>query len=345
MKGWATAGKFDEVAGTEKLSAKYLSALWQALTDRAPSQPLDALRAKWNAAAEKDVPAPDVNTNAQIMAWFMDTYSMHVGHTSTAVVTGKPLELGGSLGRREATGRGVMIVARESARHLGFDLAGARVAVQGFGNVGGTAARFIVEQGARLIAVADARGGVANEAGLDVARLLAWYQEHGTVSGSPGGEPIDNAQLLAMDCDILIPAALENQITAENAGAVKAKIVAEGANGPCTPDADADFARRGIFVIPDILCNAGGVTVSYFEWVQDLNRDHWTEANVNAKLREIITSKQFDRVVTKKQDRDAIVADNKAMEGFIAKDAWRPENVGIPLHPGAIRYYKERGWM
>lgn len=246
---------------------------------------------------ERDIPAPDVNTNPQIMAWMMDTYSMHAGYTVPGVVTGKPLSLGGSEGRNEATGRGVVFAVEEACKQIGMDLKGARVAVQGFGNVGGTAARFIAERGATLVAVADARGGVANEQGLDVSRLLAWYQEHGTVAGSPGGEPIDNAQLLAMDCDILIPAALESQITADNAGAVKAKIVAEGANGPCTPDADAEFARRGIFVIPDILCNAGGVTVSYFEWVQDLNRDHWTEANVNTKLREIMV-RSFDEVMT-----------------------------------------------
>ncbi len=246
---------------------------------------------------ERDIPAPDVNTNPQIMAWMMDTYSMHAGYTVPGVVTGKPLSLGGSEGRNEATGRGVVFCIVEAAKKIGLDLPGARVAIQGFGNVGGTAAKFVVEQGARLIAVSDARGGVHNDEGLDVSRLQSWYQEHGTVAGFPAGTSIDNAQLLAMECEILIPAAMESQITAENVGNVKARIVAEGANGPCTPDADAEFARRGIFVIPDILCNAGGVTVSYFEWVQDLNRDHWTEANVNAKLREIMV-RSFNEVMT-----------------------------------------------
>jgi glutamate dehydrogenase (NAD(P)+) len=246
---------------------------------------------------ERDIPAPDVNTNPQVMAWMMDTYSMHAGYTVPGIVTGKPLSLGGSEGRHEATGRGVIFCVTEAARRIGLSMDGARIAVQGFGNVGGTAARFAAEQGARLVGVSDARGGVQNQRGLDVGRLLAWYQEHGTVAGFPGGDAVNNRQLLAMECDVLIPAALESQLTGENAGDVRARIVAEGANGPSTPDADREFARRGIFLVPDILCNAGGVTVSYFEWVQDLNRDHWTEANVNAKLREIMV-RSFNEVMS-----------------------------------------------
>ena len=233
---------------------------------------------------EKDVPAPDVNTNEQVMAWVMDTYSMHVGHTTTSVVTGKPLEMGGSLGRREATGRGVTIIARESAKHVGFDINGATVAIQGFGNVGSISAQLLAESGAKIVAVADWKGGVYNAKGLDVAALTEHVAKHRTVAGFGGAEPLTNEQLFALDVDILIPAALENQITMNNAAGIRAKVVVEGANGPTTPDAHAHLHARGVFVVPDILANSAGVTASYFEWVQDRYGYFWTEKEVNERL-------------------------------------------------------------
>ncbi len=245
---------------------------------------------------ERDIPAPDVNTTPQIMAWFMDTYSMHVGYTVPGVVTGKPISLGGSEGRNEATARGCVYTVVEAARHLGMDLKTSKTAVQGFGNAGAIAATLMTAEGSTVVAVSDSTGGIRNMAGLDVARVINWKAEHGTVKGFPGAENISNAEVLETECDILIPAALENQITTANAARIKAKIVAEAANGPTTPEADAILHDRGIFMIPDILCNAGGVTVSYFEWVQDLNRDHWTEADVNAKLK-IIMVKAFNEVL------------------------------------------------
>jgi glutamate dehydrogenase (NAD(P)+) len=237
---------------------------------------------------ERDIPAPDVNTNAQVMAWIMDTYSMHQGYTVPGVVTGKPISLGGSEGRNEATARGCVYTIVEAARHMGMDLKAARVAVQGFGNAGSIAARLIGEEGSSVVAVSDSTGGIHDPRGLDIAKVVSWKQEHGTVQGFPGATDISNADLIEVDCDILIPAALENQITSRNAGRIKAKLIAEAANGPTTPEADQELFQRGVFMIPDILCNAGGVTVSYFEWVQDLNRDHWTEAVVNEKLRVIM---------------------------------------------------------
>ena len=245
---------------------------------------------------ERDIPAPDVNTNAQTMAWIMDTYSMHVGYTVPGVVTGKPISLGGSEGRNEATARGAVFCIEEACKHLKMPLKGARVAVQGFGNAGSIAARLISDLGAVVVAVSDSSGGISAPAGLDVSRVIAWKAEHGTVVGFPGSQDVSNAQLLELDFDILIPAALENQISAANAGRIKAKIVAEAANGPTTPDADEILHANGVFLIPDILCNAGGVTVSYFEWVQDLNRDHWSEDVVNDKLREIMV-RSFDETL------------------------------------------------
>ncbi len=262
----------------------------EALTRRYTAEIIDAI------GPEKDVPAPDVNTDAQIMAWFMDTYSMHVGHTATAVVTGKPVEMGGSLGRREATGRGVMIIARESAKHLGFELKGSTVAVQGFGNVGSIGAELMHEQGAKILAATDWKGGVYNPKGLDMPALLAWAAEHKTVAGFPDSEPITNEQLFALQVDILVPAALENQITADNAGAIKAKMVIEGANGPTTPDAHQALHSRGVFVVPDILANAGGVTTSYFEWVQDRHGYFWSLKEVNERLEEKMVQ-AFDAVL------------------------------------------------
>jgi glutamate dehydrogenase (NAD(P)+) len=238
---------------------------------------------------ERDIPAPDVNTNAQTMAWMMDTYSMHVGYTVPGVVTGKPISLGGSEGRNEATARGTVYCIVEAARHLNMNLKKANVVVQGFGNAGSIAAQLMVAEGATVIAVSDSAGGIHNSAGLDIGRVIGWKAEHGTVVGFPGAQAVTNADLLEIECDVLIPAALENQITSDNAGRIKTRIVAEAANGPTTPEADEILHRNGVFMIPDILCNAGGVTVSYFEWVQDLNRDHWSEKIVNEKLHEIMT--------------------------------------------------------
>ena len=249
---------------------------------------------------ERDIPAPDVNTTPQIMSWFMDTYSMHVGYTVPGVVTGKPISLGGSEGRNEATARGCVYTIVEAAAHLGMDLKTAKVAVQGYGNAGNIAARLMADEGSTIVAVSDSMGGIRNMAGLDPNKVLAWKQEHGTVQGFPGAENISNAEVLETECDVLIPAALENQITAQNAARIKARIVAEAANGPTTPEADTILYERGVFLIPDILCNAGGVTVSYFEWVQDLNRDHWTETEVNAKLK-VIMVKAFNEVLAQSQ--------------------------------------------
>ncbi len=246
--------------------------------------------------AEKDIPAPDVGTNAQTMAWIMDTYSMHVGYTVPGVVTGKPISLGGSEGRAEATGRGTVVTIAEAARHIGLDIIGATIAVQGFGNAGSVAATLLDSMGACVVAVSDTQGGIYRPEGLDIKTVKAWKAEHGTVVGFPGTENISNAELLELNVDVLVPAALENQITAANAERVKARIVAEAANGPTTPDADEILRRKGVFMIPDILCNAGGVTVSYFEWVQDLNRDQWSEEIVNSKLTAIMV-RSFGEVV------------------------------------------------
>jgi len=250
----------------------------EALTRRYVAEIIDLI------GPEKDVPAPDVNTNDQVMAWVMDTYSMHVGHTATAVVTGKPIEMGGSLGRREATGRGVMIVTREAAKHLGVDIQRATVGVQGFGNVGSVSADLLAKIGAKIVAVTDWKGGVYNPKGLDVPKLIEYTRNHKTVEGFPGGDHLSNDQLWLLDVDILIPAALENQITMENASKIKAKIITEGANGPTTPDAHRYLHERGVFVIPDILANSGGVTTSYFEWVQDRYGYFWEEEEVNTRL-------------------------------------------------------------
>jgi glutamate dehydrogenase (NAD(P)+) len=250
----------------------------EALTRRYIAEIIDAI------GPTKDVPAPDVNTNEQTMAWIMDTYSMHVGHTETAVVTGKPLELGGSLGRREATGRGVMIAARESAKHVGFDIKGATVAVQGFGNVGSVSADLLARAGAKIVGVADWKGGVYNAKGLDIPKLLDHTGRNRTVAGFDGGEPLTNDELFALDLDVLIPAALENQITVANADRIRAKVIVEGANGPTTPEANDRLYKRGVFVVPDILANSAGVTASYFEWVQDRHGYFWTEKEVNERL-------------------------------------------------------------
>jgi len=233
---------------------------------------------------EKDVPGPDINTDGQIMAWIMDTYSMHVRHTVNAVVTGKPLELGGSHGRIEATGRGLMIVCDEAAKKLGMSPDQTRVVIQGFGNVGSNAARLMRRRGYKIVGVSTSQSGLYNRNGIDIEALSMYYQHKRTLGGFPGSEETTSAELLVTDCDILIPAALENQITTRNAERVKAKVLCEGANGPTTAEADEILVDKGVFVIPDILANSGGVTVSYFEWVQDRQGYFWTEAVVNDYL-------------------------------------------------------------
>jgi len=245
---------------------------------------------------QQDVPAPDVGTNGQIMAWIMDTYSMHHGFSMPAVVTGKPIEIGGSLGRIEATGRGVMFAAREALKHLNLKVEGSTVAVQGFGNVGSIAARTAYEMGMKVIAVTDVSGGVYNPNGLDIPALITHLNTTRSVTDFPEADSISNAELLALKVDLLIPAALENQITSANANDVKCKVLAEGANGPTTPEADDILNSKGIFIIPDILCNGGGVVVSYFEWVQDLQSFFWEEAEINKQLERHVVN-AFKRVL------------------------------------------------
>jgi glutamate dehydrogenase (NAD(P)+) len=245
---------------------------------------------------EKDVPAPDVNTNEQIMAWMMDTYSMHMRQTVTAVVTGKPLNIGGSRGRREATGRGVLIVCDEAIKKLGLARETTRVIVQGFGNVGSNAARLMAEAGYKITGLLEVDGGLYNKNGMDVAALWEYRQRNGSIHGFPGAEPADPAELLVTECEILVPAATENQITSRNADRVKCRILAEGANGPTTAAADEILADKKVFVIPDILANAGGVTTSYFEWVQDRQGYFWKESVVNEQLEHIMKT-AFEDVV------------------------------------------------
>jgi len=252
---------------------------------------------------DSDVPAPDVNTNERVMAWVMDTYSMHVRHTVTAVVTGKPVEMGGSLGRREATGRGCMIVTRQALRHLGMPVQGTTVAVQGFGNVGSVTANLLHCEGCKIVAVSDRSGGVHNPNGVDVTAAIAHVQKHRSLEGFIGGDHITNDQLLTLGVDVLVPAALENVITSKNAGRVQARVICEGANGPTTAGADSILEEKGIFVVPDILANAGGVTVSYFEWVQDRGGYFWTEDTVNSRLEEIMTRSFADVLALSKQHR------------------------------------------
>jgi glutamate dehydrogenase (NAD(P)+) len=258
------------VGELERLTRRYTASIFQTL------------------GPDSDVPAPDVNTNERVMAWIMDTYSMRVGHTVTAVVTGKPVEMGGSQGRREATGRGCMIVTKEALAHLGMPLKGATVVVQGFGNVGSVAAQLLQREGCKIIGISDRTGGLVNTKGIDVDDAIAHVKQHKTLDGYNKGDRMTNEQLLTQECDVLLPAALENVITSKNASQIKAKIICEGANGPTTAAADAVLEEKGIFVIPDILANAGGVTVSYFEWVQDRGGYFWTEQTVNDRLREIM---------------------------------------------------------
>ena len=244
---------------------------------------------------EEDIPAPDMATNEQTMAWIMDTYSMQIGHAVPEIVTGKPISIGGSVFRREATGAGVVMVIERACQRLGWSLAEQRCVVQGFGNVGSVAAQELVARGATVMAVSDISGGVYSRAGLDLPALHAWIAEHGSLEGYPDVEHVSNVDLLEIPCDILVLAALEDQINAENAGRIEARIVAEGANGPTSVEADAILAERGILVLPDILTNAGGVTVSYFEWVQDLGRLFWTRDEIRQKLADQLGD-AFDRV-------------------------------------------------
>jgi glutamate dehydrogenase (NAD(P)+) len=244
---------------------------------------------------EEDIPAPDMATNEQTMAWIMDTYSMQVGHAVPEIVTGKPITIGGSVFRREATGAGVVMVIERACEPLGWRLERQRCIVQGFGNVGGVAARELVARGAIVTGVSDISGGVFNERGLDLEAVSAWIASSGSLAGYRDGEHVSNPELLELPCDILVLAALEDQVTAENAGRIEAKMLAEGANGPTSIEADAILADRGIHVLPDILTNAGGVTVSYFEWVQDLGRLFWTRDETRQKLAEKLGD-AFDRV-------------------------------------------------
>jgi glutamate dehydrogenase (NAD(P)+) len=245
---------------------------------------------------ERDVPAPDMNTNEQVMAWMMDTYSMHVRHTVTAVVTGKPIEIGGSRGRREATGRGLLFVCDEACKKFNLDIRDTRVIIQGAGNVGGTAALLMHEQGYKVIGIADITGALYNPKGIDVPGVLSYLKENKTVEDYREAEHVPSSELLELECEILMPAATENQITTQNADRIKCRILAEGANGPTTADADEIVSAKNIFVIPDILANAGGVTVSYFEWVQDRMGFFWNEQTVNTRLHEIMVS-SFNDVV------------------------------------------------
>ncbi len=245
---------------------------------------------------DSDIPAPDVNTNERVMAWVMDTYSMHVGHTSTAVVTGKPLELGGSLGRREATGRGCMIVTRDALQHLGMPVKGTTVAVQGFGNVGSVAAQLLAGEGCKIVAIGDRSVSLYNKNGIDIDDAIAHVKKNRSLDGYKSGDSISGADLLTLDVDVLLPAALENVITTKNAADIRARVICEGANGPTTAAADSILDEKGVFVIPDILANAGGVTVSYFEWVQDRGGYFWTEDLVNDRL-ETIMRRSFKDVL------------------------------------------------
>ena len=244
---------------------------------------------------EVDIPAPDVYTDAQTMAWIMDTYAMTLGHAAPGVVTGKPVSIGGSEGRTDATGRGVLCVVEEACKVKKINLRGATIAIQGFGNVGSAVARLFAEKKSKIVAISDSRGGVHNPRGIDPLRALRYKERSGTVVGMPGASRISNDELLALKCDILVPAALENAITLHNADQIKAKIVAEAGNGPTTPHADEILSRKGVFVVPDILANAGGVTVSYFEWAQDLQGFFWQVQEVNSKL-EFVMRRAFNDV-------------------------------------------------
>jgi glutamate dehydrogenase/leucine dehydrogenase len=252
---------------------------------------------------EKDIPAPDVYTNAQTMSWMMDTYSMIKGYCVPGVVTGKPLSVGGSMGRHEATGRGVVFTTEAACKHLGIDITKTKSAVQGFGNVGSIAAKYLHLDGSKVIAVSDVKGGIRNDEGLDIPAVMKHCEQTGSVVGFPNTDPISNEDLLELEVDILVPAALENQITRYNANDIKAKIVAEGANGPTTPIADGILFENGVFLIPDILANAGGVTVSYFEWVQNIQHLFWKEIDIVEKLKSIMINSFNDVIATGEKNK------------------------------------------
>lgn len=266
----------------------------QRLTRRYISEIIDVI------GPDKDIPAPDMGTDEQVMAWIMDTYSQQIGHTVPGVVTGKPVVLGGSLGRKEATGRGLVYLVEAAAKRIGMPLQGATAVVQGFGNVGSNTARFLEEEGVRLVAISDVTTGIYNPNGLSLQSLLDYTGEHRFLKGYPDGDEVSNAELLELSCDILAPAALQNQITAQNADRVKCRILAEGANGPTNLEADEILNRKGIFILPDILGNAGGVTVSYFEWVQDIQNFMWTLKEINERLHTILMD-AFDRTVARSE--------------------------------------------
>ncbi len=251
---------------------------------------------------KSDIPAPDIGTNDQIMAWMMDTYSMHRGHSVPGVVTGKPVVIGGSAGRQEATGRGVMIIARRVAGDHGLPFVGSRVVVQGFGNVGATTARLMHGEGCVIVGLSDLYGGIYNSRGLDPSAVARYAKETGRVAGFPGSEAVSNAELLELPCEFLVPAAIEGQITAQNASRIQARVVVEGANGPTTPEADAILAERGVLVVPDILANAGGVIVSYFEWVQDLQSYFWSEQEINTYLERLLV-RSYEKVAALSKER------------------------------------------
>jgi glutamate dehydrogenase (NAD(P)+) len=256
---------------------------------------------------DKDIPAPDLGTDEQVMAWILDTYSQQMGYAVPAVVTGKPVELFGSLGRKEATGRGLVYLVEAAARHIGLELGGATAVVQGFGNVGRHAALLLAEAGVRIVGVSDASCGLHDPDGLDLAAITEWIDEHGVLRGYPRAEALSNAELLELPCDVLAPCAIQNQITAANANRIRCRILAEGANGPTSLDADEILADRGVFVLPDILCNAGGVTVSYFEWVQGTQNVVWTLAEIHRRLRELLSS-AFERMLAR---AEALAVDNR----------------------------------
>lgn len=281
----------------------------QRITRRYTSEIIDMI------GPDRDIPAPDLGTNEQTMSWIMDTYSQQKGHAVPGVVTGKPIEIGGSLGRREATGRGVVTCVVESCRQLGLAIDGARVAVQGYGQVGGTAAKLAGELGARVVAVSDLHGGIHDPGGLDLGKVEAWHREHGSFRDYPGVDHVTNGELLELPCEILIPAAIQNQITHENADRIRCRILAEGANGPTTLEADEILWKKGVHVVPDILANAGGVTVSYFEWVQDAQQFFWTEEEVNTRLIQIM-QRAFTEVLKVSQEKGVDLRTAAMMRGI-----------------------------
>jgi len=264
---------------------------------------------------DRDIPGPDLGTDEQVMAWMMDTYSQQKGHAVPGVVTGKPVEIGGSLGRKDSTGRGVVTCMLEASKYLGMPIEGARVAVQGFGQVGGTAARLAAQLGARVVAVSDVKGGVHDPNGLDIQKLDAWVREHRFLEGYPGGEAVTPQELLTLPCEVLIPAAIQNQITEHNASQLRCRMLVEGANGPTTLEADDILAERGTFVVPDVLANAGGVTVSYFEWVQDAQQFFWTEEEVNQKLIHIM-QRSFREVLAVAREKKIDMRTASLMRGI-----------------------------